>query len=468
MFWHAIGYFPPRKATHPKIMKKQLFLLCALSAFWTTATAQSPAAGGAPLTLDDCMAYAVEHSHDVAQQDLANANYRQDYIESVASLVPSLGGSAGASTSFGRAADPETNTYTNTSSFNHSYGVSGSMVLFAGWSGINTMRAARVMRLMGIEELQRIRDEVALRTMEAYIDAVYYAEAARLAREQLAASTAQAEKGRRQLELGLKSAADVAELEARQASDDYLVTQQENNLELARITLAERMNWPADRPLQIDTRIRIDDPAVMDPYADVLAYALDHHPKAEVAAYEERQSRLRLAATRGRQYPSLSVGGGFSTNFFKNIEDWSLYASYADQLRDNRSHYFSAQLSVPIFGGLARRTAVNRARNNYRMAQQRRQQTLRQIESEVAQAYQQMQGTGKELVQATRKSSAAELAYRAAEAKYDRGMISTFDLQTASNNLLQARSERLRARLQYIVKTRLVEYYNGRPLIRQQ
>ena len=47
-------------------------------------------------------------------------------------------------------------------------------------------------------------------------------------------------------------------------------------------------------------------------------------------------------------------------------------------------------------------------------------------------------------------------------------MISTFDLQTASNNLLQARSERLRARLQYIVKTRLVEYYNGRPLIRQQ
>ncbi len=322
-------------------MKKQLFLLCALSVFWTTATAQSPAAGGAPLTLDDCMAYAVEHSHDVAQQDLANANYRQDYIESVASLVPSLGGSAGASTSFGRAADPETNTY-------------------------------------------------------------------------------------------------------------------------------ERMNWPADRPLQIDTRIRIDDPAVMDPYADVLAYALDHHPKAEVAAYEERQSRLRLAATRGRQYPSLSVGGGFSTNFFKNIEDWSLYASYADQLRDNRSHYFSAQLSVPIFGGLARRTAVNRARNNYRMAQQRRQQTLRQIESEVAQAYQQMQGTGKELVQATRKSSAAELAYRAAEAKYDRGMISTFDLQTASNNLLQARSERLRARLQYIVKTRLVEYYNGRPLIRQQ
>lgn len=450
-------------------MKKRPFFLLALSILWTAATAQTPAgaeAAARPMTLDECMAYAVEHSHTVIQQDYANANYRQDHIESIASLVPSLSGSVGGSTSFGRAADPETNTYTNTSSFNHSYGVSGSLVLFNGWSGINTMRAARVMRLMGVEELQRIRDEVALRTMEAYFDVVYYAEAARLARERLAASTAQVEKGRKQLELGLKSAADVAELEAAQASDDYLVTQQENLFELARITLSERMNWPADRPLEVDTRTEIATPAGTASYDEVLAYALDHHPKAAGAAYDERRSRLLLAATRGRQYPTLSFGGGFSTNFFKNIDDWSLYASYSNQLRDNRSYYFSAQLSVPIFGGLARRSSVNRARNNYRIAQERRQQTLRELESEVAQAYQQMQGTGKELVQATRKSSAAELAYRAAEGKYERGMISTFDLQTASNNLLQARSERLRSRLQYIVKTRLVEYYNGRPLIR--
>ena len=63
-------------------------------------------------------------------------------------------------------------------------------------------------------------------------------------------------------------------------------------------------------------------------------------------------------------------------------------------------------------------------------------------------------------------NSEAELAYNAVAGKYDRGMVSALDLQTAANNLLQARSERLRARLQYIIKTRLVEYYNGAPLIR--
>ena len=61
---------------------------------------------------------------------------------------------------------------------------------------------------------------------------------------------------------------------------------------------------------------------------------------------------------------------------------------------------------------------------------------------------------------------AARLAYEAVSGKYERGMVSALDLQTAADKLLQARSERLRARLQYIIKVRLVAYYNGEPLIR--
>ena len=69
-------------------------------------------------------------------------------------------------------------------------------------------------------------------------------------------------------------------------------------------------------------------------------------------------------------------------------------------------------------------------------------------------------------MQASKKSDAAQVAYDAVAGKYERGMVSALDLQTAADKLLQARSERLRARLQYIVRVRLVEYYNGEPLIR--
>lgn len=420
----------------------------------------------APMSLEECMRYAVEHSPAVRRQDYTNRNYRQDYIESVAALVPSVSGTVGASTSFGRSVDPETNTYTDVSNFDNSYSVSAQMPLFAGLTGINTVRAARVMRLQGVEELQLARDQIALKTMEAYFDVVYYTESVRLAREQLETSTAELEKSRKLFELGLKSAADVAEVESQQASDDYLLTQQENNLALAEIALAEAMNYPADRPLRVDTEVAIETPAGVAPFREVLDNALENNPKAVAAQYDVRHSRLQFSVAKGNLYPSLYVGGGYSTNFFMNLDDRSLYASFPNQFRDNRGFYVSAQLNIPIFGGLSRRTARNRARNNWYIARQNRTETLRTLQSEVAQAYQQMLGYGKEFVQASKKSDAARLAYEAVAGKYERGMVSALDLQTAADKLLEARSERLRARLQYIIKVRLVAYYNGEPLIR--
>ncbi|HIY14894.1 MAG TPA: TolC family protein [Candidatus Alistipes cottocaccae] len=420
----------------------------------------------APMSLEACMRYAVGHSPAVRRQDYANRNYRQDYIESIAALVPSVSGSVGASTSFGRSVDPETNTYTDVSNFDNSYSVSGQIPVFAGLTGINTVRAARVMRMQGVEELQLARDEIALKTMQAYFDVVYYTESVRLAREQLATSTAELEKSRKLFELGLKSAADVAEVESQQASDDYLVTQQENNLALAEIALSEAMNYPADRPLRIDTALEIETPAGVAPFDEVLGNALEYNPKAVAAQHDVRHSKLQFSIARGNLLPSLYVGGGYSTNFFMNLDDRSLYPSFSNQFRDNRGFYVSAQLSIPIFGGLTRRTSVNRARNNWRIAEQNRTETLRTLQNEVAQAYQQMLGYGKEFVQASKKSDAARLAYEAVSGKYERGMVSALDLQTAADKLLEARSERLRARLQYILKVRMVAYYNGEPLIR--
>ena len=429
----------------------------------TSATAPAEAK---PMSLDECMRYAVEHSPAVRRQDYTNQNYRQDYIESIAALVPSVSGSVGASTSFGRSVDPETNTYTDVSNFDNSYSVSGQMPVFAGLTGINTIRAARVMRMQGVEELQLARDQIALETMQAYFDVVYYTESVRLAREQLETSTAELAKSRKMFELGLKSAADVAEVESQQASDDYLVTQQENNLALAQISLAETMNYPADQPLQIETDIDIEVPAGVAPFGEVLDYALENNPKAVAAQHSVRYSRLKFSVAKGNLYPSLYVGGGYSTNFFMNLDDRSLYSTFTRQFRDNHGFYVSAQLSIPIFGGLSRRASKNRARNNLRIAEQTRTETLRALQSEVAQAYQQMLGYGKEFVQASKKSEAARLAYDAVAGKYERGMVSAIDLQTAADNLLEARSERLRARLQYILKVRLVAYYNGEPLIR--
>ena len=256
------------------------------------------------MTLDECMAYAVEHSPVVRQQDYTNRNYRQDYIESVAALVPSVSGSVSATTSFGRSVDPETNTYTDVSNLSNNYGVSGQMPVFAGFTGINTIRAAKVMRLMGVEELQRVKDEVALNTMQAYFDVVYYTESVRLAREQLETSTGNLAKSRKLLELGLKSAADVAEQEAQCASDDYLLTQQENNLELAGDRACRNDELSGRPPAWGSRRISPSKPRpARRPSPMWSPMPSTTIPRRRSAGYNVRQSKLQYLGRPGRLFP---------------------------------------------------------------------------------------------------------------------------------------------------------------------
>ena len=150
---------------------------------------------------------------------------------------------------------------------------------------------------------------------------------------------------------------------------------------------------------------------------------------------------------------------------YLSSDDLDSYKS-GTQFRNNRGGYVQVALSIPIFNGLSARSSKRRAKNAYDMARLEQFAVARAVESEVSQTWQEMQGYGKQYVQGEKKVSAAQLAYDGAERKFENGLISALDLQTAANTLLQAKSDRLHARLQYIIKTRMVDYYNGKPLVR--
>ena len=443
---------------------KHLICDIALSIFLTLACAIPTAAQ--PLSLDDCMRYAVEHSTSVGQKELDLDDSKADYVESVASLFPAISASAGATTNFGRSIDPGTNSYTTVTTFSNSYALSGSMPLFEGLQGINTVRAAKVARMMGAADLEVARDEVAMQTMSAYIDVVYYTKTAEIADEQLQASRATLRLVRKQLDLGLKSPADVAEIESQVANYDYLLTTEQNNLALARIKLREVMNWPQDTELEIVTDISIDASACNVTEQEVVSFALQYNPRIASARHATEMKRLLYAKAKGGYTPSLYLYAGYNTSYYIDFDNKAAYDPFGSQFRNNRGGYIQASLSIPIFAGLNRRSSKRRAENAWRSAQLEQQATEHTVESEVSQAWQQMQGFGKQYVQGQKKEEAAQLAYDGAAKKFENGLISAIDLQTAANTLLQAKSDKLRARLQYIVKARIVDYYNGQPLIR--
>ena len=413
------------------------------------------------MTLEACMKYAIEHSTSVQQQEIALEDARQNYIGAVASAMPSINASTGGTMNYGRSIDPETNTYTTTSTFNNSYSLSGSLTVFNGLSTINTIKATKVMRAMGVEELQLARDQIAMNTMSAYFDVVYYYGTVEIAQEQLMTSQLELKQVQEQYELDLKAPADVAEVEAQVANYDYLLTEQQSNLELALIELRKVMNYPQEEPLEIDTEVDIEGMLITETLEEVLSYALVYNPQIRSKEMNSRYYELNYASTKGRYLPSISLSGGFSTNYFVNVDSPGNYAKYFNQLRNNRGYYVGMSMSIPIFSGLSRRVAKHRAKLQYDNAILAHTEQRRALESEVARTYQEMQNFGKQFVMSQKN----DLAYRSVSQKFSEGMVTAIDLQTAANNLLQARSDLLHARLQYIIKCRIVDYYNGVPLI---
>ena len=418
------------------------------------------------MTMDECMAYAVEHSVSVGKQENVLDNAKMNYRQSEASLFPSVSAGVSASTNFGRSIDPETNSYTTVSTFGNSYSLSASMPLFAGLRYVNSIRAAKVARERGYSDLQIARDRVAMEVMKVYADVLYYKGAVAIAEERLSASRNTLRQARKLYELGLKSAAEVAEIVSQEANYDYLLMEQQNNLEMAWIALREVMNYPQDSSFDVTEEGAMT--FVQDAAAsveDVVGFALANNAQVNSSELVVEEYRLHYLKAKVTWFPTISLSAGINTNYYTNLDNKAVYPSFSSQFRNNSGEYVGISMSIPIFSNLGRSASVRSSRNALRNAELELTATRNAVESEVVQAYSRMQGYGKLYNQAVRKVEASRLAYDGIAAKFEKGLVTAIELQGAATTLLQAQSDYLRSRLQYMIERRMVDYYSGIPFV---
>lgn len=417
-------------------------------------------------TLNECMQYAVEHSPKRGKQNAQNKIYNQNYTEAIAGLLPKVNASVGTTFSFGRGLDSETNTYVDRNSFSNSYSAYASVLLFDGLTQISKIKMQKINRIMGKEQLRQTEDMLAFDTMEIFFNVLYYQGTANLAEQQLNESQTFLKQINRMEELGLKAAPDVLEIKAKAASDKYNLIKQQNLLEIEIIKLKEKMNFPIDSILKIDTLTNIDILPVTESEnaLSIFDRAVNYSPKVKASEKAFEAQKAQYKSSKGSLYPSLYFEGGYSTSFSRWM-DGSTYTPFKDQIRDRRGHYFAFTLSIPLFNGLSSISTVKRSKQNMIIAQYEYEETKRTVYSEIEQAVADMNGQAEEYQQALQQEDAMEAAHKVNQRKYTEGLISALELNTSANRFLNARVEKLNAGLKYNLKAKLVKYYKGEPFI---
>lgn len=417
-------------------------------------------------TMDRCMAYAVEHSTAVRTQQIDARQAQSDYRLAKLSFLPTVSGGVSGQYSWGRGVDPETNTYNNVTTFNNYYQLYASLDVFDGFRTINAFKQARLARQTAQTRIDKARDAKAIEVMQSYADAVYAHASIRLAADKLDESRRILQKTQRMFDLGEKSKPDVAQAEAQVAADDYNLTHQRNEARRTLLALKAVMNYPINDSLSLDSTTAVCPRLAADDASSLYESFSQISPEVLSAQADARSSRYDYLQQRASLMPSISLSGGVTTSFYKNISLKGTAESFASQFRNNRGEYLSLSLSIPLFDPGTWRS-VRRAKSAWQKAEITLDETRRRLHDDIAQAVMDRDGYAKEVIQMERKAQSDSIAHHLNSRKYEEGMLSTFELRTSSNTLLESRIRLLQMRLLYAMKERLVDYYKGRPLVRK-
>ena len=418
-------------------------------------------------TMQQCMQYAVVHNHEVKRTALELDNYKATEAGAVGRFLPAVDAGIGAQYNYGRAIDPETNTYTDVSTFYNGYSVQASLPIFDGFSRIHALKAAKASVLMGHHALRNHQDEVALRVLQAYANAAYYEGMIRMAEEKRQETDLLLRQTRIMEEVGRKSAADVALVESQQAEATYELTRQQNLLASAMLELKKEMSFPLSDSLSICLGDSVGSGGItgsdnmVGSGGFVIHQSIElQHPELQRARYQMEVSQHEWHQARGSLFPTLSLSAGLSTTYYKTLHN-EASETFGKQLKNNMGEYLGISLSIPLFNRLQTLTSIRKAKNNYRMSQEDFAQKQLELEKLSREAWQDWQGYLLQTEQMEKKVKADSIAHQLTKRQYEEGLSTAIDLHTTSAQLLNSKATLLQCRLMAVVKEQLVRYYHG-------
>ena len=321
-----------------------------------------------------------------------------------------------------------------------------------------------------------MQEDVALNVANAYLQILFNKENLKVQKEQNLLDTKQYNRTSELVDAGNVPKGDLLDIQATMASGKQRVIVAENTLMLSKLSLAQL--------LQIQDFQNFD--VSEEDMPTMLSTILNETPEAIIAKAKENRTELKIAKTnleiaekdisiaKGAYLPSLSAFYGFNTRASNsNGFDFTTGALTSpapifDQFDTNKGQSFGLSLNIPIFRGFSVRNNVARSKVALERSQLAKTQQELDIERNVFTAYTDTKAAKESYEAALQIEKARELAMQYAKDRYEIGMMNIFDYNQSQTAFVNAQSEVLRTKYDYIFRIKILEFYFGIPLIEKQ
>jgi outer membrane protein len=403
------------------------------------------------VTLEEAVARALRVSPQVVQAETGLGTAEYATKQAYAAMLPSLSVSSSASLSSAERYDPSTNLRVTGQSDSYSAGISSSMDLFAGGRNLAAVRSARATAEAAEATLVTRRFAVTLQAKQAYFGVLRARELIALNEERIAQAEEQLAAAERRLQVGRATRSDVlrARLELSNARQGHLeaVTQRRN----AMYTLGQTVGIPgpvtAVEPPPLDPR-----PLALSREA-MRGLVLDAAPTVVSSLADVAVAEAGVAEARAQYFPTLGVSGGYN---------WSNQEFSLD--RGLRSWSTRLSLSYPLFNGLQREVAADRARAQLTVAEAQAADATRLAIAELESLVAALELAEAQLEILTESVEVAREDYRVQQERYELGSATILELVSSQIALTQAEYDLINARSDYQIARAELESLVGREL----
>ncbi|TYB72206.1 TolC family protein [Bizionia saleffrena] len=414
-------------------------------------------------TLQESVNYALDNNITVKQASNTLLTNQQDIIAAKGQFLPSVNANANHSFSTGNV-ELFQGQFTNRTSNSTSLGLNVNETVFNGFRNTNLYKQSQLNLESNQLELDRIKDDISLNVVNAYLNILFNIENLETAEAQYEFSQKQLQRVNELVDAGAQPRADVYDAQATLSRDVQSVTVAENNYELSLLTLSQLLQVPFEG-FAVEV-IEIDSPSEALMYNDVspiLDYALANRNEVKVAEKGIEISQLGTEISKAGYYPSVSLGYGFGSNvFYSNLQQNE--DPFFQQLNDQKSHRFTLSVNIPIFSQFQNKTAVAKSRIQVENAKLRLEQTKLNLESNIQRAFTDAKAAFRAYDAAKVSLESQELAFNNSQERYNIGAMNAFDLEQSRLRLVNAESSLINAKYDFIFKTKVLDFYLGKPI----
>jgi len=449
-------------------------------------------------TLQECVEYALQNNISIKQTELDNQLSEIDKKDAFGNFLPSINGSASHSWNIGLNQNITTGLLENQTVQFTSVGLNAGIDIYKGLQNVNRLKRARLSMIASQYQLTKMRDDVSLNVANAFLQILFNKENLKVQKEQLQNNEKQIERTTELVNAGSVPRGDLLDMKATVASSQQAVIIAENTLLISKLSLAQLLQFEDFQNFDIaedDYEVKDSETMLQTP-SEIFEKAKETRVELKLAKANLDVAEKDVAIARGAYQPTLQGFYSFSSRaaysdrvvgvtentanpttpigFVQGTNQVVVQPNYSpilggpapvfDQFSDNKGHSFGVQLNIPILNGFSARNNVERSRVALDRSKIAYSQQELDLERNVYTAFTDAKGALKSYESALAAVEARTEAYNYAKEKFDVGLMNAFDLNQAQTLFVNAQSEVLRTKFDYIFRVKVLEFYFGIPI----